>query len=48
MIRKISNIIYISVLAVVLFACGDDSTIEEQGSGTITATFRTTFSSNAG
>ena len=37
MIRKISNIIYISVLAVVLFACGDDSTIEEQGSGTITA-----------
>lgn len=31
MIRKISNIIYISVLAVVLFACGDDSTIEEQG-----------------
>ena len=37
MIRKISNIIYISVLAVVLLACGDDSTIEEQGSGTITA-----------
>ena len=37
MIRKISNIIYISVLAVVLFACGDDSTIEEQGSGTITS-----------
>ena len=31
MIRKSQISFYISVLAVVLFACGDDSTIEEQG-----------------